>query len=247
MSMFQDLKDGLFSYFDALGLINKYRLWKYTMWAGFVCILLIIGAAFGSFSLADNVAGLLTSWLDFLPDSSWIANLTEWLSGILMFLLFLVIYKYIVLIVMAPFMSPLSEDLENHLNDEYEPIPFTLNQALKDLIRGLRINVRNLFRELFYTILLFFASLIPGVGLITAPLLFIVQAYYAGFGNMDYFLERHFGVSDSTRFVRDFKGLAIGNGIFFLLLLMIPFLGVFLAPTLATAAATQECDRRLAD
>jgi CysZ protein len=242
--MFHDLKDGFSSYFDALGLMRKYRLWKYAVWAGLVSLVIVFLGGFSSYALADDLASLLTGWLGFLPEEGIFSSIAEWLSGILILLVFLIFYKYIVLIVMAPFMSPLSEELENRLNDDYEPIPFSLSLALKDLWRGLRINIRNLFKELMYTLLLFIASFIPGAAVITAPLIFIVQSYYAGFGNMDYYLERHLNVSESARFVRDFKGLAIGNGIVFILLLMIPVVGLFLAPTLATAAATQECEKR---
>jgi CysZ protein len=62
---------------------------------------------------------------------------------------------------------------------------------------------------------------------------------------MDFTLERHFDIKGSVRFVKDFKGLAIGNGIPFILMLMIPVAGVFFAPSLVTVAATIEIVERL--
>ena len=68
----------------------------------------------------------------------------------------------------------------------------------------------------------------------------MVQAYYAGFGNMDYTLERHFQYKDSLQFVRKHRGLAIGNGIVFILFLLIPIIGVILVlPLSVTAASTR--------
>jgi len=67
-----------------------------------------------------------------------------------------------------------------------------------------------------------------------------VQSYYAGFGNMDYTLERHFKYSESIQFVRQNKGIAIGNGIVFMLMLLIPVVGIILVLPLSVTAASTE-------
>ena len=68
----------------------------------------------------------------------------------------------------------------------------------------------------------------------------MVQAYYAGFGNIDYTLERHFNYKDSISFVKQHRGFAIGNGIIFMLFLLIPIIGVILVlPLSVTAASTK--------
>jgi CysZ protein len=63
---------------------------------------------------------------------------------------------------------------------------------------------------------------------VTGVLLIYVQSYYAGFGNMDYTLERYCNYSDTTKFVRNNKGTAVGNGFIFHLLLAIPIFGIML-------------------
>jgi CysZ protein len=65
--------------------------------------------------------------------------------------------------------------------------------------------------------------------------IFVTQAYYAGFGNLDFTLERHFRVRESVRFVRRNRGLAIGNGTVYLLLLL-SVVGFLVALPLATVA-----------
>ena len=57
---------------------------------------------------------------------------------------------------------------------------------------------------------------------------------------MDYTLERHFEYKKSVAFVRKHRGIAIGNGIVFILFLFIPIIGVILVlPLSVTAASTK--------
>lgn len=57
---------------------------------------------------------------------------------------------------------------------------------------------------------------------------------------MDYTLERHLSYKQSIQFVKNHKGTAIGNGIFFMLMLLIPVIGIiFVLPLSVTAASTE--------
>ena len=135
-------------------------------------------------------------------------------------------------------MSPLSEKLENGLLLHEPNARFSAGKVLKEGARGAAIALRNLTKELFYTLMLFVVSFIPGLALVTTPLIYLVQSYYAGFGNMDYYLERHYSIRNSVYFVRQYRWAAITNGALFLLLLLIPIVGLFLAPFMCTIAAT---------
>ena len=57
---------------------------------------------------------------------------------------------------------------------------------------------------------------------------------------MDYTLERHFAYKDSVHFVRKYRGIAMGNGIVFMLFLLIPIVGVVLVLPLSVTAASTE-------
>ena len=74
--------------------------------------------------------------------------------------------------------------------------------------------------------------------------IFLIQSYYAGFGNMDFTLERYFGVRDSVKFVRQNWTLALGNGMVFIGALFTCIGFLFVVP-LGAAAATSETLKRL--
>jgi len=87
-------------------------------------------------------------------------------------------------------------------------------------------------------------GLIPIFAPFTAIAIFLVQSFYGGAGNMDYALERHFDVRGSIRFVKDNRGVALGNGIVFIGLLLTG-VGFLVAPPLAAIAATIESVKKL--
>ena len=134
-------------------------------------------------------------------------------------------------------MSPVSEKIEAYFTGL--PVQNKANRSFtKQLVRGIRISLRNLFKELLFTIPILLLKFIPVVNIFSTVLLFLLQAYYAGFGNMDYTLERHFKYKESIAFIKQHKGLVIGNGIGFLLLLLIPVIGVILVLPLSVTSAS---------
>lgn len=245
--MFRDFIDGVFSYIQTLPLLRKYNLYPYLLLGGVISLLLgllIFGLAY---IYSDDLGSFIFSWWPWETGAEWISNISAWVGGAVIILLSLILYKYLIIIVLGPFMSPLSEKIEARISNSSFQQDFSLKRILHEALRGVRIALRNIVREIFYSLILLILSFVPVVGIITAPALFMVQAYYAGFGNMDYYLERHFNVQGSAAFVRRYKGLAIGNGAIFLLLLMIPILGLFVAPVLATISSTVESHKRIAD
>ena len=140
-------------------------------------------------------------------------------------------------------MGPISKKIEEHLLGH--EVKATSSTSMQLLFRGIRISIRNLFRELILTIPILLLGLIPIIGLFSTVLLFLMQAYFAGFGNMDYTLERHFNYKNSVAFVKKNRGLATGNGIVFMLFLLFPILGVILVLPLSVTAATEITVKRI--
>lgn len=238
------LFDGIGAYFRALTIISNLGLWGWVLIPGLLCVLLGVGFLLLIISFADNLGNWFVHWL---PESiekgvpDWLSNV---LGGVLVALVGLVVFKQLVMAIASPIMSPLSEKVEKALSGSAGTVHFSIPQIISDIVRGLTISIRNIIRELFFTFLLFLLGLIPIFTPFTTVLIFLVQAYYAGFGNMDYTLERHFRVRGSVQFVRKYRWLAIGNGIVFLLLLLTGIGFIFALP-IGTVAATAETVKRL--
>ncbi len=238
--MFNDLNSGFSSWGKAFSLVSRHGLWSYILFPGLISLLVALLLLFAGWGMAGNVG----SWMQGLyPDTWWGHDFVDNIAGILAFLLTALIlvflYKYLVMIVVAPFLGPLSEKVERLATGQPAP-PFSLKNTVRDTLRALRITFRNLLREMIYTLLLLALNLIPLVGSAIASVsIFLIQAYYAGFGNMDPVLERrHMDVSQRVRFVSRHRWLAMGNGAVFVLLMFVPVIGWFLAPAYGTVGAT---------
>ena len=71
-----------------------------------------------------------------------------------------------------------------------------------------------------------------------------MQSYYAGFGNIDFTLERYYRVRGSIGFIRHNRGMAIGNGMVYLLLYL-SVIGFVFALPLGTIAGAVESLKKL--
>ncbi|WP_422106744.1 EI24 domain-containing protein [Winogradskyella sp.] len=235
--MIRDIFRGLQVYSGAYALISKLKLWKYfviPIIISLVVFLLIFVSAYG---LSDNLGEWIAQiWIWEFGKATFTA-ISTFISGIIIFAIGLIMYKHIIMALSSPFMSPVSEKIEAYFTGKPAQNYVNTNFS-KQLVRGIRIGLRNLVKELLYTLPILLLKFIPVVNIFSTALLFLVQAYYAGFANMDYTLERHFKYKESVAFIRQHRGLAIGNGIGFLLMLLIPVVGVILVLPLSVTSAS---------
>ena len=237
--MFKDIFKGIKAYAGSLQLISKLGLWKYF---GIPILISIVVAALvliSAYALADDFGYYFSKlWIwDWGKETFFF--LSKILSGILILLVGISIYKHVVMALSAPFMAPVSEKIEAYILGE-DNHKNRVNSFSEQLMRGVRINMRNLGMEILLTIPILIIGFVPILGFVSTVLLILTQGYYAGFGNMDYTLERHFNYSDSIKFVKQHRGLAIGNGIVFILFLLIPVIGIILVLPLSVTASTTE-------
>ena len=239
--MFKNIFRGIRAYGGSFQLISKLGLWKYFGVPILISILTFVLVGFTAYGLSDNIGGFIAKAWVWEWGSETFRSISNFFGGLLIVVIGFILYKHIIMALSAPFMSPVSEKIEAHLLGEAYEHRNTKFSA--QLWRGIRINVRNLFMELLFTIPILIFSFIPVVNIFTSILLFLVQSYYAGFGNMDYTLERHFKYDESLKFVRSHSGIAMGNGIVFMAMLFIPVIGIILVLPLSVTASTTETVR----
>ena len=243
--MIKGFIDGATSYIKAFRTISNLRLWGYILAPALLSIVLgvlILGSAWG---ISDQLGDWVISAYPFERGKAILGKIADVFGAIFIIAIGFILFKHLIMALAAPFMSFLSEKIERHIKGEPDMGGFSTAKMVEDFVRGLTIAIRNIIRELFFTLLLFLLGIIiPILSPIIAPAIFLVQAYYAGFGNMDFTLERHFKVRDSVRFVRQYRGLALGNGTIFLLLFLTG-IGFLVALPLGTVAATTETLKRL--
>ncbi|WP_308991849.1 EI24 domain-containing protein [Mariniflexile litorale] len=234
--MIKNIALGIQAYFGAFGLISKLKLWKYFAVPMLISFITAIFIGISAYGLSDNIGFYISKLWIWNWGKETFTTIGNIIGGLFIIMIGLILFKHIIMALSAPFMSPVSEKIENHLIGERHTHRKT--SFSEQLWRGIRINVRNLSFELLLTIPILLLGFIPVIGVFSTILLFIVQAYYAGFGNMDYTLERHFKYNESIQFVKNHRGLAIGNGIVFMLFLLIPVIGVILVLPLSVTAAS---------
>jgi len=163
------------------------------------------------------------------------------MGGIMVRLILLLFYfslfKYLFLIIGSPLFAYLSEKTEAIL--EGKDYPFNFSQLLKDILRGIKLAIRNGLWQAVYTVSILILSFIPVVGWVTPVFSLLIECYYYGFSMLDYSCERHkLSPSQSIEYIAKHKGLAMGNGMVFYLMHAFPIIGWVLAPAYAVVAAT---------
>ncbi len=235
--MIQNILKGISAYSGTFALISKLKLWKFFFIPIIISVITATIIGITAYGLSDNIGQFIAKiWIwDWGKDT--FTSFTTFIGFIIVFAIGLIFYKHIIMALSAPFMSPVSEKIETHLTgiEKHNHRNTTFNQQL---VRGIKISSRNLIRELIITIPILLLKFIPVVNIFSTVLLVLVQGYYAGFGNMDYTLERHFNYKDSVDFIRKNRGIAIGNGIVFILFLIIPVIGVIIVFPLSVTAAS---------
>jgi CysZ protein len=235
--MIKNIFSAIKTYAGSFSLISQLKLWKYFAIPILISIVTATIIGFTAYGLSDNIGNFLAKiWIwDWGKET--ITTITSVIGAIFVLVIGFLLYKHIVMALSAPFMSPVSEKIELHINGGLKH-NHRKTSFQEQLVRGIRISLRNLSKEILLTIPLILLSFIPIIGLVFTVLLFLIQAYYVGFGNMDYTLERHLDYKNSISFVQKNKGFAIGNGIVFMLCFLIPVIGLIIVLPLSVTAST---------
>lgn len=243
--MLKDIIIAIQSYLEAHRFIVKHRLWKWIFIPGIIyAILFCVGIYLFWISSGQAIDSLLSitglkKWM-YTMEESWLKFLFIFGQVILQLVLlqfYFSLFKYLFLIIGSPLFAYLSEKTEAIM--EGRDFPFSFSQLLKDIVRGVKLALRNALWQTVYTLSILILSFIPFVGWFTPLIALIIECYYLGFAMLDYSCERNkLSTTQSIEFIGKHKGLAIGNGMVFYLMHTVIIVGWILAPSYAVVAAT---------
>ncbi|MBS1732518.1 MAG: EI24 domain-containing protein [Bacteroidetes bacterium] len=243
--MLKEIIIAIQSYGQAHRFIARHRLWKWILIPGLIyTILFVVGIYFFWISSNSAIEFLLLktgvkNWLDRMHDSwlNWFFIMGQVILRLVLLLFYFSLFKYLFLIIGSPVFAYLSEKTESII--EEKEFPFSFRQLLIDMVRATRIALRNMLWQTVYVISILILSLIPLIGWATPVLSLFTECYYFGFSMLDYSSERNkLSAPQSIEFIGRHKGLAIGNGMVFYIMHLIPIVGWVLAPSYAVIAAT---------
>jgi len=243
----------LSAYRQSLGFLFKHKL-GWFLWFPIIITVLVFSGGFGLTSWATkSISDTIDIWLesiDWLPEwMSVLQGIIYWILWIVMRIILYFIFAFfggtVILLMMAPILTWLSEKVAEKMEKEV-PV-FSITQFTRDLTRAAGLAIKNGVIQLALSFGCFLLGFIPLVGAVAPFLLFLINAYYYGYNFIDYSLERkRYSVKDSNRFVWKHKSTTMSIGSPFALWMLIPFIGPMTAgfvAIFATVAATIEMER----
>lgn len=228
----------ILNFLEAPKLIKKNSLrWGYflgviVVWGIFIITLhfsksvegIIIGKLNDVFNVENHIR-IVKFFLDFIIKLTVIA-------------IFYYLYKTILMIVLAPFLSFVSEKIDTSLTGrEYS---FTLKENIGFIFRGIKVALKCSLKELFLTICILILGFVPIVNIGVPIYLFIIQSYFISINFVDYTLERKKMNSNETmKFMKKNRTVLCLGGAIFTLICLVPIIGVMFAPILTVVAMTK--------
>jgi CysZ protein len=250
MHFFKEFGIGIGHYTIAFKFIRQHKLWY---WLIIPCVLNLL-----AFTIVGYLSWIYTGeLLDYLltemgvsGDSWWKVSLQFLISifvRLIIVMLYLKIFRYIVLIFFAPMLAFISDKIQEIGTGRKKK--FTFNRFISDVVRGVTIALKNLIMEMIITVCILLLSFVmPIIALVAPFIIYAVESYYFGFAMLDYRNEfKLIPAKESRVLINQHKGLVLGIGSMFNLMLFVPFLGVLVAPVLSVVAgglAFNEVDRQ---
>jgi CysZ protein len=230
---------GIAAYGRAFSLLFSRGFWWFLLFPVPLACLLFLGghllADRGGDALAAYLEALVTGWTS-RPWVAWIAGfLARGVTRVLYYHAFLLWGGYLVMAVMSPLFSWLSERVEARLSGRR--YPFSARRFAWEVTRGLLVAAWSVLMQLLVFLALFVLAFVPVVGLLVPVAGFLATAYFYGFAFMDYAVERRrLTLGEGIDYIRRDAGRAVGVGGVFALSLLLPFWPLFTCPFMALLA-----------
>lgn len=213
---------GMKGFWKALKFIRIHRLyWYLPIPASLMLLIYYLGSRFTSWNKGLSLEKGYEMCSN-MNDTIWF--LLEMLLSITIGLILMKFAKYIVVVILSPLLSIISQIVERKLTSNI--YPFSLQQTLHDIKRGVRIAMRNVMWEYIFFLIIIIVSAIGWEDVSQSPifyLTFIFGFFYYGFSFIDYVNERRrLDIDQSIHFIRKHKGLAMAIGSIYSLFILVP-------------------------
>ena len=211
--MLREIFIGFGYYATAIRYFFKFRLYKYFL---LLLILLIIFAF--PVVIFDFLINFLSGLIPYFKVQKYALLTINIVAGISGFLL---------LLVLSPVFSMVSEEVGKNLSGQtyrFSPI-----QLFKDVVRGIKIGLRNMFYQYIsiavISIALYFLPEMKLMHLLGNILIGLITSYFYGFSILDYAMENYrMSYKASVQFVHRHSGLVIGLGLVYYLMISLNIL-----------------------
>ncbi len=206
---------GLKSYKEAIVFIHVNRwYWYFLIPAALMLVIYKLGDMLRMHETTpqlDNMNGIV--WY-----------LIQMMLELMVALLLMKFAKYLVVVMLSPLLSHLSQKCEKVLTGK--AYAFNFNLLVDDVKRGIKIVLRNLMWEYFFFLIIFIVAKFGWENPRSSPvfyLTFVIGFFYYGFSFIDYINERRrLSMDESIIFVRAHRGLAVAIGGVYSLLILVP-------------------------
>lgn len=243
--MLKEIIIAIQAYGRAHHLIKQHRLWKWILLPGILYALMFMFSLWFFAHTSNNFFEWLSqktglnNWIkkEDVGLLGFITTMSSLILWVVIMQLYFSVFKFFFLIIGSPIFAYLSEKTAAILN--HQDIPFSITLLLEDILRGIRIALRNALWQTVYVAAIIFLCLVPLLGWCTPLLALLIECYYYGFSMVDYSMKRNNkNSSESIFFIGQHKGLALGNGLVFYIMHLLPIIGWVLAPAYSVIAAT---------
>ena len=113
--MFKNYFKGIKAYGNAFSLMSTLGLWKYFLVPILISIVIALVVGFAAWGLSDNIGSLIAKLWVWEWGAQTFRSISNFMGGITVIALGLVLYKHLVMALSAPFMGPVFEKIEAHL------------------------------------------------------------------------------------------------------------------------------------
>ncbi|MCG8309668.1 MAG: EI24 domain-containing protein [Cytophagales bacterium] len=237
MDYLHQIKLSFTFYWKAFRFIDANNLWKLLIIPAvidsIIAFLIIVFAIKTSGLIVEYVLANFQSTSSDKAVHSFIEGFLMVVIRALVFFLYLKIYRYLTLILLAPSFYIISSKVQ--MIDSGKRNISCTRKFFLNCSRGIKIALKNFFIEIILSTLIIVVSFLIAWIIPIAPLaILFFESYFMGYSMADYRNE-YYNITEkeSRKLINNYFGLVIGNGLFFNIFLLIPVFGMLAAPAFA--------------